>query len=65
MVRAVQHDPNCTATMVIRNMANVQGERDRLVRSERDAVCSKVLGGMKVGGNVHETETVQRRTAVQ
>ena len=55
LVRAVQNDPNVTTTTVIRNMANVQDERvqidhslkglvDRLVRNERDVVCSKVLG---------------------
>ena len=69
VVRAVQNDPNYTGTMVIRIMTNVEDERvqidhslkglvDRLVRCEWDAVFSKVLGGVKVSGNVHD-EVVQ------
>ena len=63
-MRAVQNGPNVTATTVIRNMADVEDERvqidhtlkgsvDRLVRSKRDVICSKVLGEVKVGGNLH------------
>ena len=33
---------------------SLKGSVDRLVRNERDAVCSKVLGGVKVGGNAHD-----------
>ena len=55
VARAVQNDLNVTAAKVIRNMSNVGDERlkidhslkgsvDRLVRNERDMVCSKVLG---------------------
>ena len=62
VIRAVQNDPNCTGNTVIRNMRNVADERveighglkesfDRLVRSERDTVLSRNLGGMKVAGN--------------
>ena len=59
--RAVHIDPNITGAKIIRNLTNVDDERvqidhglkasvDRLVRHERDAVFTKVLGGVKVGG---------------
>ena len=65
VIRAVQNDPNCTGNTVIRNMGNVADERvqidyslkdsvDRLVRSERDTVLSRNLGGMKVAGNQND-----------
>ena len=65
VLRAVQNDPNCTGSMVIRNMGNIADERvqidhslkdsaDRLVRAERDSVLSRNLEGMKVAGNRHD-----------
>ena len=65
VVRAVRNDPNVTATIAIRNMANVGDERvqidhslkgsvDLLVKNERDAVCSKVPCVVTVGGSIHE-----------
>ena len=62
VIRAVQNDPNCTGNTVIRNMRNFADERvqidhglkdsvERLVRSERDAVLSRNLGGVNVAGN--------------
>ena len=62
MIRAVQNDPNCTGNTVIRNMLNVADERvqkdhglkdsvERLVRSERDSVLSRNLGGVNVAEN--------------
>ena len=65
VVRAVQNDPNCMGTTVIRNMVNVEDEQaqidhslkdsvNRLIRIERDTVLSKNLGGVKVSGNVHD-----------
>ena len=61
-MRAVLNDPNCTGNTVIRNVVNVADERvqidhslkdsvERLVRSERDSVLSRNLGGVKVAGN--------------
>ena len=65
VIRAVQNDPNCTGNTVIRNMRNVADERvqidhslkdsvERLVRSERDSVLSRNLGGLKVAGNMND-----------
>ena len=62
--RAVQNDPNFTGTMVMRKLANIPDDViyidhglkdsvDRLVRTERDAVLSRNLGGMGVG-EVHK-----------
>ena len=61
VVRDVQNDPNATGAMVIRNITNVgdeqvqinhalKGSVNWLMRHERDAVFTKVLGGVKVGG---------------
>ena len=58
---AVHIDLNIMDAKIIRNLTNVDDERvqfdhglkasvDRLVRHERDAVFTKVLGGVKVGG---------------
>ena len=65
MIRAVQNDPNYTGNTVIRNMRNVADERvqidhslkdsvDSLIRSERDLVLSRNLGGVKVAGNLND-----------
>ena len=65
VVWVVQNDPDCTGSMVIRNMVNVKDDRvqidhilkdsvDRLIRVERDAVLSKNLGGVQVIGNQHD-----------
>ena len=61
MSRAVHIDSNITGAKMIRNLTNVDDERvqidhglkasvDRLVRHERDAVLTKVLSEVKVGG---------------
>ena len=65
VVRAVQNDPYCTGTSVMRNIANIPDELihidhnlkdsvDRLVRAERDVVLSRNLGGVRVSGNKHD-----------
>ena len=65
VARAVQNDPNCTGSTVLRNLANIPDDViyidhglkdsvDRLVRAERDVVLSRNLGGMRVGGNKHD-----------
>ena len=65
VIRAVQNDPNYTGNTVIRNMRNVADERvqidhclkdsvERLVRSERDSVLSRNLGGVNVVGNQND-----------
>ena len=62
--RAVQNNPNCTGSMVMRNLVNTPDDViyidhglkesvDRLVRAERDVVLSRNLGGMRVAGNKH------------
>ena len=62
--RAVQNNPNCTGSMVMKNLVNTPDDViyidhglkesvDRLVRAERDVVLSRNLGGMSVGGNKH------------
>ena len=63
--RAVQNDPNCTGSTVMRNIANIPDELihidhnlkdsvDRLERAERDVVLSRNLGGVRVSGNKHD-----------
>ena len=62
--RAVQNNPNCTGSMVMRNLVSIPDDViyidpglkesvDRFVRAERDVVLSRNLGGMSVGGNKH------------
>ena len=69
--RALPNDPNCTGTMVMRNLANIPDDMiyidhglkdsvDRLVRVERDVVLSRNLEGMRVGGDKHKHNEVQK-----
>ena len=62
--RAVQNNPNCKGSMVMRNLVDIPDDViyidpglkesvDRFVRAERDVVLSRNLGGMSVAGNKH------------
>lgn len=68
VVNAVQCDPNTTAAKVIRNMANAPNAArridhkhfesvERLVRSKRDELLSKELGGIAMGSRSESDES--------
>jgi len=67
IIRSVETDPNTTGSKLIRNLSNVADSElhidhkllvsvDRLVRTKRDEVLSKALGGVEVSGRSEDDE---------